>query len=70
MAKQATDHHKKAAEQHDQAAHHHKEASKGYEANQHEKAAHHAHLAHGYSQQAIQHGTEAAKSHVEHHGNK
>jgi hypothetical protein len=46
-----------------QAADHHKKA-----AEHHEKAAHHAHLAHGYSQQAIDARTEAAKSHVEHHG--
>ena len=39
MAKQAADHHKKAAEHHEKSVHHHKEASKGYEANQHEKAA-------------------------------
>jgi hypothetical protein len=68
MAQQAADHHKKAAEHHENSAHHHREASKCYAANQHEKAAHHTHLAHGYSQQAIQHGTDAAKAHVEHHG--
>lgn len=36
----------------------------------HEKAAHHAQLAHGHDQQAIDEETEAAKSHVEHYGNK
>lgn len=45
------------------AADHHKKA-----AEHHEKAAHHARLAQGYSQQATQHGTHAAKAHVEHHG--
>ena len=30
----------------------------------------HAHRAHGYSQQGIHHGTDAAKSDVAHHGNK
>jgi hypothetical protein len=37
-------------------------------ADHHKKAAQHAHLAHGYSQQATQHGTDAAKAHGEHHG--
>jgi hypothetical protein len=38
-------------------------------ADHHRKAAeHHAHLAHGYSSQAIHHGTDAAKAHGEHHG--
>ena len=47
-----------------------KEASKHYEAYQHEKAAHHAHLAHGHSQEAIDAETEAAKSHLERYGKK
>ena len=38
-------------------------------AEQHEKAAHHAYLAHGHGQQAIHHGIDAAKFHIEHHGN-
>ncbi len=70
MAKQAADHHKKAVEHHEKAVHHHKEASKGYEANQHEKVAHHAHLAHGHSQQSIDQKTEAAKSHLGQYGKK
>jgi hypothetical protein len=46
-----------------QAAAHHKKA-----AEHHEKAAHHAHLAQGYSQKAIHHGTDATKARSEHQG--
>jgi hypothetical protein len=46
-----------------QPADHHKKA-----AEHHEKSAHHAHLAHGYSQQAIHDGTDATKAHIEYHG--
>ena len=52
MAKQAVDHHKRASEYHEKAA-----SIMGT-----------AHLAHGHSQQAIHHGTDAAKAHGEHHG--
>jgi hypothetical protein len=70
MPKHAAGHHKKATKQHEKATHHYKEAARHYDVNQHEKAAHHAYLAHGYGQQAIHHGIDAAKFHIEHHGNK
>jgi hypothetical protein len=35
-------------------------------AEEHAEAAHHAYLAHGHSQHAIHHDTEAAKLHAEH----
>jgi hypothetical protein len=66
MAKQAADHHKKAAEHHEQAAHQHKQTRRAMRRTN-MKRRHPAHLAHGYSQQAIPRGTDAAKSHVEHH---
>jgi hypothetical protein len=69
MAKHAADHHKQAAEHHEQAAHQHKQTRRAMRRTN-TKRTHHAHLAQGYSHQAIPHGTDAAKSHVEHHGNK
>ena len=50
------------------AARHHKEAAKHL--SKHETAAHHAHLAHGHLQHATHHAGEAAKAHIQDHGNK
>ena len=69
MAKQAADYHKKAEEHHEQAAHQYKQTRRAMRRTN-EKRTHHAHRAPGYSQQAIHHGTDAAKSDVAHHGNK
>jgi hypothetical protein len=53
-----------AARHHEKAAYHYNEAAKFNQAEEHEKAAHHAYLAHGHSQHAVQHETEAAKLHA------
>src|SRR6202049_2846478 len=69
MSKQA-EHHHQAAEHHEHAARHHREAARHHEAGDHETAAHHAHAAQGHLHHATQHSTEAAKLHIEHHGEK
>ena len=61
---------KQTAEHHEHAARHHKEAAKHYETGKHETAAHHAHLAHGHLQHATHHAGEAAKAHIQDHGDK
>ena len=62
-----TEHHDAAAMQYEQAAFHHREASRHYAAKDYAHAAHQALIAHGHTQQAIRHGNEATKYHVEHH---
>ena len=59
------EHYDDAARHHERAAYHYKEAAKYDKAEEHEKAAHHAYIAHGHSQHALHHDTEAAKLHVE-----
>jgi hypothetical protein len=63
-----TEHHNAAAVHHEQAALHHREASRHYAEKDYAQAAHQALIAHGHTQQAIRHGNEATKYHVEHHG--
>lgn len=62
------EHHLAAADHHEQAAWHHRQASKHYEDKDHAHAAHQALTAHGHTQQAVRHGNEATKYHVEHYG--
>jgi len=62
------EHHLAAADHHEHAARHHRLASKHYEERDYAHAAHQALIAHGHTQQAIRHGNEATKYHVEHHG--
>jgi hypothetical protein len=62
------EHHIAAADHHEQAARHHRLASKHYEEKDYAHAAHQALIAHGHTQQAMRHGNEATKYHVEHHG--
>jgi hypothetical protein len=59
------EHYHHAARHHEKAAYHFNEAAKYNQAEEHEKEAHHAYLAHGQSQQAVHHETEAAKLHAE-----
>jgi hypothetical protein len=59
------EHYDLGAHHHARAAHNYQEASKYSQAEEHEKAMHHAYLAHGHSQSAIQHETEAARLHAE-----
>jgi hypothetical protein len=53
-----------AARHHEKASYHYHEAAKFNQAEEHEKAAHHAYLAHGHSQHAVRHETDAAKLHA------
>lgn len=62
-----TEHHEAAATHHEQAAWHHREASRHYGDKDYAHAAHEALIAHGHTQQAIRHGNEATKYHVELH---
>lgn len=59
------EHYHHAARNHEKAAYHYNEAAKYNQAEEHEKEAHHAYLAHGHSQHAIHHESEAAKAHAE-----
>jgi hypothetical protein len=68
MAKQSADHHNKVAEHHEQAAHQHKQTRRAMRRTN-TKRPHRPHPGHGYSPQAIHHGTDRTKSYVEHHGN-
>jgi hypothetical protein len=63
-----TEHHDAAAGHHELAAWHHREASRHYTDKDFALAAHQALIAHGHTQQAMRHGNEATKYHVEHHG--
>ncbi len=63
-----TEHHVAAAEHHDKAAVHHRRASQHYAEKDYAHAAHQALIAHGHTQQAVWHGSEATKYHVEQHG--
>jgi hypothetical protein len=63
-----TEHHEAAVSHHEQAAWRHREASRNYAEKDYAHAAHQALIAHGHTQQAIRHGNEATKYHVEHHG--
>jgi hypothetical protein len=57
------------AEHHEAAASHHEQAAwRNYAEKDYAHAAHQALIAHGHTQQAIRHGNEATKYHVEHHG--
>jgi hypothetical protein len=69
MAKTLTgaEHHTAAAEHHEQAASHHRLASKHYADKDFAHAAHEALIAHGRAQQAVRHGNEATKYHIEQH---
>jgi hypothetical protein len=62
------EHHDAAAVHHEQAAVHHREAARYYAQKDYAHAAHEALIAHGHTQQAMRHGNEATKYHVEHHG--
>ena len=68
MAKTLTgsEHHKAAAEHHEQAASRHRGASECYAKKDYARAAHQALIAHGHTQQAVRHGNEATKYHLEH----
>jgi hypothetical protein len=70
MSKQAAEHHSKAAEDHEHAARHHRVAATHHESGNYERAVHDAHSAQGHLHHATHHATEAAKSHLEHHGSK
>jgi hypothetical protein len=70
MPQKLKEHHTKAAEHHEYAAKHHRKAAEHHGAGKHEMAAHHAHVAHGHHLHAMHHASEAAKRHVEVHGNK
>ena len=59
------EHYHHVARHHEQAANHFKEAAKYDEAEEREKDAHHAYLAHGHTQLAIHHDSEAAKLRAE-----
>jgi hypothetical protein len=63
-----TEHHVAAAAHHEQAALHHRLASQHYTEKDYAHAAHQALIAHGHMQQAVRHGNEATKYHVEQHG--
>jgi hypothetical protein len=69
MAKILTgaEHHIAAAEHHEQAAAYHRRASEYYAEKDYAHAAHQALIAHGHTQQALRHGSEATKYHLEHH---
>jgi hypothetical protein len=62
-----TEHHEAAATHLERAAVHHREAARHYAGKEHALAAHQALIAHGHTQQAIRHGNEATKYHIEHH---
>jgi len=62
------EHHVAVAEHHEQAAEHRRLASKHYSEKDYAHAAHQALIAHGHTQQAVRHGNEATKFHLEHHG--
>src|ERR1700736_4835747 len=51
-------------------AKHYRKAAEHHGSGKHETAAHHARVAHGHHMHARHHATEAAKRHVELHGNK
>jgi hypothetical protein len=61
------EHHIAAAEHHEQAATNHRRASKHYAEKDYAHAAHQALIAHGHTQQAVRHGNEATKYHLELH---
>ena len=65
MSSKTFEHYRHAARHHEQAAYHYHEAAKYYQAKDIEKAERHGYLAHGHSQHALHHGTEAAKLHAE-----
>jgi hypothetical protein len=58
------EHYDLAAHHHAWAAHFYQEASRYSQSEEHEKEMHHAYLAHGHSQSAILHETEAARLHA------
>jgi len=60
-----TEHHMAAAQHHEQAASHHRLASKHYAEKDYAHAAHQALIAHGHTKQAVRHGNEATKYHLE-----
>jgi hypothetical protein len=68
MAKTLTgaEHHIAAAEHHELAAARHRGASRYYAKKDFAHAAHQALIAHGHTQQAVRHGNEATKYHLEH----
>ena len=61
-----TEHHLAAAEHHEKAAVHRRVASQRYAKKDFAQAAHRALIAHGHTQQAVRHGNEATKYHIEH----
>jgi hypothetical protein len=70
MSTEATEHHRKAAEQFEYAARHHHDAATHYEAGRHEQAAREAYLAHGHYLHASNHAAEAARMHTRHFAQK
>jgi hypothetical protein len=58
------EHYDLAAYHHERAAHYYQETSRYSQSEEHEKAMHHAYLAHGHSQSAMLHETEAARLHA------
>lgn len=61
------EHHVAAVEHHEQAALCHRRASEYYAGKDYAHAAHQALIAHGHTQEAVRHGNEATKYHLELH---